>query len=144
MEEIELNSFVTVCKPEIRGVPKIKYDIEEAQTMCAQKRKLVDVVFVNIGAEYYGEISAILYDKCFGQIGREEISRHIMYRALIGTMIDSDMDEGNFVYDKYDKTMETFLSYIVYADSLEEALKIINAIKPDLDDSKNVVEKIYN
>ena len=91
----------------------------------------MDAVFVNIGAEHYGEISAILHEKCFGQVGMEEVSRHVMYRALTGTMIDSKIDEGKFVYDKYDKTMETILSYIVYADGLKKALSIIDAIDVD-------------
>jgi len=134
MQKIELNEFVTVCESGISDVLNFEHDVESAQEMYKDKRKLVDDVFANIGAEHYQEISAILYKKCFGQIDdKEETSKHIMYRALMGTIIDRVYDKGEFIYDKYDKTLETILSYIVYADSLDRAIGIIDAIDVDLD-----------
>ena len=113
---IELNSFVTVCKPEIEDIKPFEYTVEDAHNKYIEKRKLVDDVFMHIGAENYGEISVILYDKCFGHVDMEERSRHIMYRALVGTSINSNVDRGKFIYDKHDKTSEVFLAHIVYAD----------------------------
>jgi len=134
MQKIELNEFVTVCESGIGDVPNFEHDVESAQVMYKDKRKLVDDVFANIGAEHYQEISTILYKKCFGQIDdSEETAKHIMYRVLMGTVIDRAYGEGEFIYDKYDKTLETILSYIVYADSLDRAIGIIDAIDVDLD-----------
>ncbi len=140
-EVIELNHLVTVCNPEIEDIKRFEYDTKEAQLIYAKKRKLIDDVFLHIGAEHYGEISTVLYDKCFEHVDMEETSHHIMYRVLMGTTIDSSDDGEKFIYDKHDKTLEVFLAHVVYAESLEKALNIINAIKPDLDTNEVVVEK---
>ncbi len=140
-EVIKLNHFVTVCNPEVEDIKRFEYDLKEAQLMYTEKRKLIDDVFLHIGAEHYGEISTVLYGKCFGHVDMEEISQHIMYRVLMGTTIDSSDDGEKFIYDKHDKTLEVFLTHIVYADSLEKALNIIDAIKPDLDINKDVAEE---
>jgi len=76
METIELNGFVTACKPEIKDVTVFEHNIEDAQVKYMEKRQLVEDVFAHIGAEHYGEISNILHSKCFDGIDTEDTARH--------------------------------------------------------------------
>ncbi len=106
-------------------------DIEEAQKMYEEKRKLVKNVFKNIGVEHYMDVAAILHKKYFGHMENGFISKHIMHRALNGSIIDlkNDIEKGGFVYDEHDKSLEKALENILNANNFDEAIEIIESME---------------
>lgn len=134
MESIELNSFVKAVHPEISKFPIRSYDPEEAEDERLGKDYLMRDVFMHLGPENHMQIVSLLKNKCFSGIKEADLSRHIMYRVMNGTMVNSRLEHNvEFIYDMHDRAAETILSYIAFADSFEKAQQIINAIDVNFD-----------
>ena len=129
MESIELNPFVTAKCPRIEKFPIESFTAEQAEQKRLEKDYLTRDVFMHLGPEHHMEIVAILKNKCFDGMKDEDISKHIMHRVVNGTMINRELERDvEFIYDERDRAVETFLSYIAFADTMERARGIIDAI----------------
>jgi hypothetical protein len=116
-------------KSELSAIHKCEYNVQEASEMYEKKHKLVEEVFDNIGRESYIEIVALLHTKYFGQLKKEVISKHIMYRVLNGSTIslNNNIDNEEFIYDDCDKSVESLLQDMLNVDNVMEAKDLIES-----------------
>lgn len=134
MNSIESNYLSNIQQPEIWDSPVDKYTAQEAEEMRLKQYETAKDIFTFFGAENFIRISANLHKKCFSEVNAEELSRHIMYRAFNGTIIDLNRENSiTFVYDKHDRAMETLMHYILLADNFEQAMHVIDAINVDFE-----------
>jgi hypothetical protein len=130
----ELNSFVKAVQPEIPKYPIASFTPEQAEQERLKKGYLVRDIFMHLGPENHMKIVALLKKKCFPDLKDDEVSRHIMHRVMNGTMINKNLESDvEFIYDMHDRAAETIMAYIAFADSMENAQKIIESIHVDLE-----------
>lgn len=133
METIEWSGFKESCRPEIiENVEAEVYSAGVAEKLRREKKVYVEIIFDKLGPEAFVKVLGAIHKKCFGDIQTEELSQHIMYRALNGAGIDLVKEEKvEFVFDLHDRVAETLLGYVECTNDVEHAKGVIDSITID-------------
>lgn len=134
MELKEINQVVLENMPHMKEMQPQEFTAEEAEEFRLGKADLVREMIVHVGAENYMELSRLLHKKCFGDMQKDRVSRHVMHRVIVGTSVDLRRESKvRFVYDERDLVLEVLMNYIAFAKNAEDAKKIIGAIDANLE-----------
>lgn len=106
-----------------RGEQERVLSIEEAKKMYTEGVQLRDRVIDIVKSENI-DLNAVftsVHRACFGHLNAEEVSRHIMHRVLVGTMI-SDQEARSLVFDETD--LYIYEQFLVPASCASSGLEV--------------------